>query len=232
MKRIGILFTVMSLVSLGMNAQRNLVGTYQDEAGCLIKITASHFYYIEPQYELAYWDNDTLAICSYERINDEFIELNSQSPYQIIATGYSVSKKYVEGLSEDSIEICFQIPYDRGKLNVSIQSVDIYPVKEYELSYSQSDYKIQIPKGIEKISYSISPTETDMVSHEVWGMNYGILYILSEYIEVGNGINHLDINIPSLINSFFEKYYVHGEYARILGDTIIWKGRKFIKKSK
>lgn len=40
----------------------------------------------------------------------------------------------------------------------------------------------------------------------------------------------IEISIPPLTNSFFEKYYVKGEYARIVCDTIIWKGRKFKRK--
>jgi hypothetical protein len=60
-------------------------------------------------------------------------------------------------------------------------------------------------------------------------MNYGILFIASEFITLESNINYIEISIPSLTNSFFEKYYVKGEYARIVGNTIIWKGRTFIK---
>ena len=68
--------------------------------------------------------------------------------------------------------------------------------------------------------------------HEMLGINYGILFIKDYEIHVEKDVNYIQINIPSLTNSFFEKYYVNKEYVRTVGDTIIWKGRTFIKTRK
>ena len=64
------------------------------------------------------------------------------------------------------------------------------------------------------------------------GINYGVLFIQDHDILIEEDVNYIQINIPSLTNSFFEKYYVNKEYVRIIGDTIIWKGRTFFEVDK
>ena len=36
--------------------------------------------------------------------------------------------------------------------------------------------------------------------------------------------------IPALDDSFFERYFVEGEYAKVSGNTITWKGMVFRKR--
>ena len=227
MKTIGV-FVILFFNLLGVYAQQ--INRYNDETGREIVITDSLFYYIEKHPSYPYWYNDTLAICTIKKLSNEFWELNSQDPYQTKTSGYKVLKKTVDNISDDSLEISFLIPYDRGKLIVSIMPTNIFPVKNYDFFYSQSNNSIIIPQKINCFTYSIMPDEGNAIIHDVRGMNYGILFMSSESIFMESDINHIEISIPSLTNSFFEKYYVKGEYARIVGDTIIWKGRKFKRK--
>lgn len=220
-------FVILFFNLLGVYAQQ--INRYKDETGREIMITDSFFYYIEKHPSYPYWYNDTLAVCTFKRVNNDFLELNSQNPYQTIASEYKVLRSTVEYLDKDSLEISFQIPYDRGELIISIISTNVFPVKNYDFIYSQSNNSIIIPRKIKDFTYSIMPDDRNAIVHDVRGMNYGILFIISESITLESDINYIEISIPSLTNSFFEKYYVKGEYARIVGNTIIWKGRTFIK---
>ena len=220
-------FVILFFNLLGVYAQQ--INRYNDETGREIVITDSLFYYIEKHPSYPYWYNDTFAVCTFKRVNNDFLELNSQNPYQTIASGYKVLRSTVEYLSKDSLEISFQIPYDRGELIISIIPTNIFPIKNYDFIYSQSNNSIIIPQKIKDFTYSIMPDDRNAIVHDVRGMNYGILFIASESITLGSDINYIEISIPSLTNSFFEKYYVKGEYARIIGNKIIWKGRTFTK---
>ena len=231
MKRLNV-FVLILFNLLGIYAQQ--IKSYEDESGFEIIINDSLFYYIENQHPSSpIWYNDTLAKCTIKRINDEFMELNSPYPYQLLFSGYNILKRTVGNVGKDSIKICFQMAYDRGPLNISILSRDsYYPFKwkNYDWKFSQSNSQITLPKTFESFSYTISPDQKNQVIHEVLGINYGILFIQDYDILVEKDVNYIQINIPSLTNSFFEKYYVKKEYARIIGDTIFWKGRTFIKK--
>jgi hypothetical protein len=39
------------------------------------------------------------------------------------------------------------------------------------------------------------------------------------------------ITIPLLTNSYFARYYIDGEYAKVEKDKIIWRNREYIKVS-
>jgi hypothetical protein len=231
MKRLNVFFLLLFNL-LSIYAQQ--IKSYKDECGFEIIIKDSLFYYIENHHpSCPIWYNDTLAKCTIKRINDEFMELNSPYPYQQLLSGYNILKQTVENVGKDSIKICFQMPYDRGPLSISISLRDFYypfKWKNYDWEFSQSNSPIILPKTFESFSYSISPVQRNQVIHEVLGINYGILFIQDNDILVEKDVNYIQINIPSLTNSFFEKYYVNKEYVRIIGDTIIWKGRTFINR--
>ena len=224
-----LLFVIFLINLLGINAQQ--IKRYKNELGYKIEIADSIFYYIENHGTYPYWYNDTLAMCSIKQINNEFIELNSLNPIEAIKPGYNISEESIFNNNIDSIEICFQIPYDRGILNISIFLENTFPVKIYEFPFNQSNNRIRIPMTAKEFTYSIMPDEENAVIHNSWGMNYGVLFISSGIILLGENTNRVNISIPSLTNSFFEKYYLKGDYARIIGDTIIWKGCTFVKQN-
>lgn len=232
MKRLNaFIFLLFNLLSI--HAQQ--IKSYKDECGFEIIIKDSLFYYIENHHpSCSIWHNDTLAKCTIKRINDEFMELNSPHPYQLLFSGYNILKQKVENVGKDSIEICFQMPYDRGPLNISISAKNSCPLelKYYDWAFSQSTPQITLPKAFESFSYYISPYQRNQVIHEVMGINYGVLFIQDHDILIEEDVNYIQINISSLTNSFFEKYYVNKEYVRIIGDTIIWKGRTFFEVDK
>ena len=71
----------------------------------------------------------------------------------------------------------------------------------------------------------------NMMPHTSDGLFYGIVgFDLFQEYQMEKNINHISIEIPAMDDSFFEKYYVKGDYAKISKDTITWKGEVFIKK--
>ena len=93
------------------------------------------------------------------------------------------------------------------------------------------DKKRSIFKDTKSISFYISP---DFIkAHTTDGIFYGIVGLdsMQEY-QIQKNINFIKIEIPDITNSFFETYYIRGDYARMTKDGIIWKGiiyRKSLK---
>ena len=65
--------------------------------------------------------------------------------------------------------------------------------------------------------------------HASGGLFYGIVRYVSDEIDFEEGKNTVIVSLPAMNCSFFERYNVRGDYARIIGDTIIWKGSSFKK---
>ena len=86
-----------------------------------------------------------------------------------------------------------------------------------------------LPNNVESITFYIVPEH--MIPHTSDGLFYGIVgFDLFQEYQMEKNINHISIEIPAMDDSFFEKYYVKGDYAKISKGTITWKGEVFIKK--
>ena len=47
--------------------------------------------------------------------------------------------------------------------------------------------------------------------------------------EINNSIKDTDIIIQDLDDDYFGQYYVNGDYVRVEGDRLYWRGRVFEK---
>ena len=85
-----------------------------------------------------------------------------------------------------------------------------------------------IPNNVESISFYISPEQLN--AHTFDGLFYGAVGFSSfqEY-KIENNKNHISIEIPAIDGSFFERYFIKGDYARIKKGAIKWKGETFQK---
>lgn len=224
MKKINLLLLLLNLIVLNSFGQKKISGVYLNNYGDKIEVIGSEFNYIAFQPGSPIFYNDTLAKCSFRWIDDEFIELNSVSPYIIANKGLKFIQS-TDSLIKDSIEITFLIPYQRSDLDVSVNTNTF---KTFNLNYSLLNNSLILPKNIDSLSFSISPG-VYLTPHSPDGVYYGILYYLSGEYEIDKNINKIKVVIPAMNNSFFEKYYVKGEYAKVIHDSITWKGDVFIK---
>ncbi|MDH6344329.1 hypothetical protein M2480_003239 [Parabacteroides sp. PFB2-12] len=227
MKKIVILFLLPALACLFPFTQTESSKTYLNKYGAKIEFKNDEFYYIESHSFSPVWYNDTLAVCTVKKLDGQFVELNSIPPDVIAQRGLSVIQGF-DCMAEDSIKISFSIPYNNDNLNITVFSNTL---KTFDLTYSKSDKELMLPNDFKTIAFTISP-ERSVVSHSIDGRFYGVLYYSSIEYTIEENTNHIEISIPAMDDSFFERYYVKGEYARVVNDSIFWRGDVFVKKSK
>ena len=226
MKKIVIFSLLFNLIYFFSFGQKNLMGTYFNESGSKIEVSGYEFNYIEPHGDTPIWYNDTLAKCTLKWVDDNFIELNSVPSYIIAQQGLKVVQS-LDSTIRDSIKVDFSIPYQRNNLDIS---VFCNSVKTFNLNYSKNSRELILPNDTKTITFSISPG-IYLTPHSVDGLYYGVLYYSSAEYVIEKRINYILIEIPAIDDTFFEKYYVKGDYAKVSKDSITWKGEVFVKKS-
>ncbi|SHF03278.1 hypothetical protein [Dysgonomonas macrotermitis] len=227
MKKITILLIMFCQICLLSFGQKNIYGIYSNESGADVLITKDKFYLIIPSNHNPVWYNDTLAECTYNKVATNFIELNS-IPLNIIALQKTKIIQSIDPQIEDSIRISFSIPYNNGNLIIEIYTNEN---KIFNLNYKANSHSdLMLPNTTRTIMFTIAP-EKSVLSHTPDGLFYGALFYSSIEYSIEKNINCIDINIPTIDNSFFEKYYIKGDYARIVNDSIIWKGEIYKKSS-
>ena len=227
MKQPFFLFYFLLCWNINLLAQeKNIDGSYYDEVGFEIKITDNHFYYIEEQKHMRLWYTDTLAICTYEWVDKNFIKINSKSPTEILLPEMKITQSFDSTL-HDSITVVFQMPYNGNRLITEVTD-DRY--KSYKSEYRKGNSSIKLPKNTKKFNFLIYPQEAYW--HTVDGRFFGITYYNPPFIdfEIKEDTNLITINIPALDNSFFERYYVVDEFVQVKNNHIYWKGKDFKKR--
>jgi hypothetical protein len=224
MKKISLLILFV-LYCYFVYGQRNLTGIYINKWGDKIEIKRNRLNYkIADNLECPFFYNDTLAKCVFKWVDDNFIELNSTSPYVIACQGLKVIQS-TDSIVTDSIQVSFSIP-SQNHLKASITT---NAFKTYNLNYSKNSRELMLPKGTKSISFSISP-DAYFTPHSIDGLYYGVLLFSSIEYSIERKTNHINIEIPAIDDTFFERYYVKGDYAKISNDSITWKGIVFVKK--
>ena len=227
MKHIFYILCCLLCLNVDLWAQKkDISGHYvHSEYGWSIDIENNTFVYALNQHpDAIIYYNDTLAKCTWEWIDKDFILIKSESPTDIALANMKV-KQYSDTTFQDSLIINFRIPYDRGKLRIFILD-DRFPIHKYMCSPKQ--YSIKIPKDIKKFSFEIRP---EGYFEEGNGKYYGVLLFDSVVdFEIENGMNIIEFNIPKLTNSFFEQYYIVDEYVRVKNNCIYWRGEVFKKR--
>ena len=89
---------------------------------------------------------------------------------------------------------------------------------------------VLLPPGTCSFDFTIAPEGYS--PHTVEGAYYGILYITSLTYKIKPACNKVIIELPRLTDSFFEQYYVKGDYARIQRNSLFWRGVEYKKKHK
>lgn len=222
-EKISILI-LLNVICISLWGQRNISGIYSTIYKDIIICNDSLKLITPDSPGIPGW---ILAECTFKWINNDFIEINSTPPFMLVKKGIRI-KQSMDTRIIDSIKLVFYIPNYKEKLDISISGSVRNRLKSYNLSYSEKNETLMLPNDIEFISISISNPVYD---GELDGSYYGFRYcsIFSEY-EIKKDINKIYIEIPAIDDSFFEKYYVKGDYAKVSKDSITWKGEVFVKK--
>jgi hypothetical protein len=149
----------------------------------------------------------TLAEATFERIDNNFIEINSVPPYILLQEGI-VIKQSMDSTVTDSLKLSFSFPNYDGQIEMSISVTIKGLLKNYDFNYSEKNKSLMLPRNIELLIISIN---NPIYDGELDGSFYGFRRVTKVY-QIEKDVNNILINIPAMDESFFEKYYVKGEY--------------------
>ncbi len=215
MKTVHVLLALC--ISLSVYGQRDLSGTYdlKDAYGIKIVVDGNNFYYIDGGLPLR-WLNDTLAHCTIRWVDKDFIELTSVETSNMRI----VQKK--DSLSRGS-KFIFRSPYTLGELDMTVWADG----RAYPFKWTGDKEEFTLPDAVKRVKFTINAKG---IEHELRGIFYGRLFYASPDFELDEGMNLFEVDMSMIDNSFFEKYYLRKEYARVKGKKIIWKGETYVRR--
>lgn len=222
--KVILLSLLMCISLLAAGQSKDISGTYFSKYGTKIEITNNELVYIIPQEHFPMWYSDTLARCTFVWVDDNFIEISSVSPVALGREGLSVSQ-YQDPFLSDSIKVYFSLPYYKRNLNITVYT-NTFSI--FKLNYSETHKELALPNNVKSITFYIEPDH--VLPHTPDCLFYGAVGFdpFQEYkIEENN--NCISIEIPAINDSFFEMYYIKGDYAKVSKDSITWKGELFLK---
>ena len=217
--------TILLLIySLSSFCQENIEGMYYQIGRETFEIRKDSFIMTIPWDVLPAARESMVVVGKVEQIDSNLLKLNSveNDIHKNISMVQSV-KEY----KNDSVRIRFHIPSERD-LIIKLSSSKKRTPKDFILHYRKgSSEEIVIPKNARIEHYTIR--EDNVVPHKVFGVFYGKLETMLTLKDIEEWADSIDISIPDIDDMYFYQYYVVDEYARLSGDTISWKGRKYIK---
>ena len=235
-----ILLGILLLFSSFAYCQDNIYGTYESEDGLImikpVRDEGDFFLYYEKYTNDKGVQYKAKAVCKIEKAEEaeQLIKLNSIGARSSIYNGIEVTRESTPTHSFDTLYIFFDIPYNKTELYMDIY-VDKVDIPSYEFIYSQESKCVKIP---------INPTNQKIAIHRLYPKsNYysyqnkdnansdNIKYVrLTLEFSLDGTFNNLTIKIPSLDNTYFDRYYIEGEYAKVFKNNIIWRDVTYQKR--
>ena len=231
-----LLYVLLLSSAFAVKAESGLSGEYVGKYGLAkIVIEKDKFYYVE------HWEPpmptcpDTLARCNITRAGGGFIELNSEMPYETAMKTCKVTQTY-DPACTDGVEFVFELPYNNEyyNLRIRVDQTKQNPMAFYDTSFVYTGTVKSVRMPVKSDCFSFTIYQDEYCAHNLDGLFYGVLYLPSVFdYEIEPSCNRIVIEIPGLTNDFFGRYYVKGEYAKVVkkfsGTYIIWKGEKYRK---
>lgn len=219
-----IILLLLLCICSDVHSQINISGKFCDDYGIHLNIEKNTFKLIIPNAARSGIYSEVIAEGKISRINKSFIELNSTvEPHEKVLKSLKIDQRHNDSIA--SLKVEFIIPYTRGDLAITVYTDKL---NSYDLCYSTDQRYIYIPRNVKRIAIHIKTV--DLITHEVDGLHYGLVdFDFLQEFTIEENTNEIVFNIPAIDNSFFETYYVKGEYAKITKDTITWKGNRYVR---
>lgn len=217
------LFFLFCFCAPTLFAQNKLNGSYFNSADFEIAIVDTTFYFVIDQGMHAIFANDTLAKCSIKKVSDNFIELNSERPIDIVRKSMRIVQEY-DSTIVDGKQVIFDFPCQR---EVEVEVItDNFEFLKFD--YSPGRQSLMLPAQTKSFGYVISLKELPLPLFN--GVFCGLVkYEPFQDIIFENGKNVIHVSLPAVNDTFFERFLLQGEYARVCGDSIFWKGDVYVK---
>ena len=223
-----LVFCLLFLPFLASSQIKKIVGTYTYSNEEYLQIDVNNFKIIRTEEGIR-GDMDegdsVIAFGRVEYINNDFIKLTSYKYDLDIYNSTIFTELHDKNLSDDSIQIRFNFPL-KGEFKIYISFSSGYNY------VSVNSKNITIPKS----SYYLTPLHFDIYKTDILVYDFSSNYLGSivfsyfpSYEFKNMNLNLLNVTIPNLTNSYYARYYIDDEYAKIEGNKIIWRNREYEK---
>lgn len=223
-----VIFWLLFLPFLASSQTKKIVGTYTYSDEEYLQIDLNNFKIIRTENGLFSGDMDegdsVIAFGRVENINNDFIKLISYKYDLDVYNSTIFTESHDKSLSDDSIKIRFNFPL-KGEFKIYFSFSNGYKF------VSVNSKIITIPKGI-----YLTPMHFDIYKTDILVYNFSSNYLgpivfsyFPSYEFKNENLNLLNVTIPNLTNSYYARYYIDGEYAKIEGNKIIWRNREYEK---
>ena len=213
----------------------NLSGVYYDNTGRRLELFNDKFLFVAHPDSSWQWYDTIYAEATYSREDEQFIQLHAESPYAKIERTIEYSSMIDES-KPDSIDFYLNLPnIGKLKLKGKIRAIADFSHTDYyciNFDYSPGDtIQTKLPPGkqILKIELYLAEPITPIPPDSVENIHFGPCNIYLIFIIPEDNTSQYSVTIPGLNPSYFGRYSVNGEYVRIKQDTLIWRGRTFVK---
>ncbi len=201
---------------------QDLSGKYFHESGEMLSVDKDTLFYINTIGER----NDTMAKCLINKINDEFIELQSYPNMYNIVPLIEV-KQWMDSTIHKGTLLEFDLHLDNRKVTIIIKN-DRGMLSRHILLYSGDKRSILLPSAKTDfvLSSSIHPLKLHPARKRDGSFTEGYSYFPPRF-KINKECNRVKISIP--LNSYFDRFEIIGDYARIGKGQITWRGNSFKK---
>lgn len=218
------------VLNVNCSAQKEVrYGHYSNNSGTTLVLNDTLLIILS--HEQAGRITDTIAECSWKLVAENFICINSKSPYELVQDSYHTLKDYDPLLSQDSIKIHLSLPID--KIPVEIQVYDLNTAgRRFNKSFNYSKNNDELT-SCNSVFVCIKPLYRPLNIALLDGTLEPFLlppeFTLPFFSIATNGEqwNTVDISIPCLNDSFFEQAWIIGEYIQVTEKGLIWHGNLF-----
>lgn len=229
---------LLSVPNITCSAQKEvLLGRYSNDFGTTIVLDSTYIVVLSRDYG-KFWCvsdtgrvTDTIAVCSWKVVADNFIRIDSQPPYERVQESFFSRKSFDPILSRDSIKINFSLAVE--EIPVEIQLYDYSKNKDgvnKTFSYSENNRSVVC---CDSVLVCIMPLSRPLNLAIIESMPESFLLPpdfslpLLSIATHGERWNTIDVIIPCLTDSFFEQAWIIGEYIQVTEKGLIWHGDLF-----
>lgn len=173
--------------------------------------------------------DEVIAEGYYSKLGNNLLELNSDSTSSAksVASTTRIEFEYLKSVC-DSVEIVLDIPSDESIVVnlICIGGIDSY---EVEFDYVRNKHnRIIVPRSCD-IYLSIKSNRGTIPNWIPSLCFQGIQEVFIPISHIEKNCSTIQISVPGIKGNYFERMFLKGEYALILGDTIRFKGVEFVK---
>ena len=234
MKSCRILLALTAIVCYYTGYSKEKIdGVYYDTTGLKLVVHQKRFIITDE----GSGDLSPVVFADYSWADNNFIKLRDGHFFKAMKKNKVIKRTRVQSCG-DSISVGFKFKdsgeYEFevtvwGDLGYRVQSSSSF--KYYSFLYSNEDEenRIIIPRRMSSWGIYVSPRFVKPLSVDsLTGYYSGFKTYSINRIHIGKKLASIDIELRGL-DEFFGRQYVNGDYVRVVGDKLYWRGRVFEK---